>query len=123
MFLETTLLFKTMLILCGQLFIVLGTCFYCIRAARRAYENNTSFAGLYFKGSMNMKQQLDLVPYSPAPEFYPSEMFKQVPLKDNPNKTLLIVNIIMPVSVLRPVAAKNVHANKDIAHNVKAKKI
>jgi hypothetical protein len=40
-----------------------------------------------------------------------------------PNKTLLIVNIIMPVSVLRPVAAKNVHANKDIAHNVKAKKI
>jgi|TARA_B100001093_G_scaffold475138_1_gene500449 FtsH-binding integral membrane protein len=95
MFLETTLLFKTMLILCGQLFIVLGTCFYCIKAARKAYENNTSFAGLYFKGSMNMKQQLDLVPYSPAPEFYPSEMFKQVPLKDNPNKYETLVAMAM----------------------------
>jgi FtsH-binding integral membrane protein len=95
MYLETTLLFKTMLILSGQLSIILGTCFYCIGAARKAYENNTSFAGLYFKGSMNMKQQLDLVPYSPAPEFYPSEMFKQVPLKDNPNKYETLVVMAM----------------------------
>ena len=64
MFLETTLLFKTMLILCGQLFIVLGTCFYCIRAARKAYENNTTFFGLSFRGAVNMNNELDLIPYT-----------------------------------------------------------
>jgi FtsH-binding integral membrane protein len=76
-----------MLILCGQLTVVLGTCFYCIREARRAYENNTSFAGLHFRGAMNMNKQLDLVPYTKAPEHYPSEMRKQIPSEDNPNKS------------------------------------
>jgi FtsH-binding integral membrane protein len=76
-----------MLILCGQLTVVLGTCFYCIREARRAYENNTSFAGLHFRGAMNMNKQLDLVPYTKAPEHYPSEMCKQIPSQDNPNKS------------------------------------
>ena len=87
MLLETSLFFKTMLILCGQLTVVLGTCFYCIREARRAYENNTSFAGIHFRGSMNMNKQLDLVPYTAAPEQYPSEMCKQIPSEDNPNKS------------------------------------
>ena len=87
MLLETSLFFKTMLILCGQLTVVLGTCFYCIREARRAYENNTSFAGMHFRGSMNMNKQLDLVPYTAAPEHYPSEMCKQIPSEDNPNKS------------------------------------
>jgi FtsH-binding integral membrane protein len=87
MLIETSLFFKTMLILCGQLTVVLGTCFYCIREARRAYENNTSFAGLHFRGAMNMNKQLDLVPYTKAPEHYPSEMRKQIPSEDNPNKS------------------------------------
>ena len=87
MLLETSLFFKTMLILCGQLTVVLGTCFYCIREARRAYENNTSFAGIHFRGSMNMNKQLDLVPYTKAPEHYPSEMRKQIPSENNPNKS------------------------------------
>jgi FtsH-binding integral membrane protein len=87
MLIETSLFFKTMLILCGQLTVVLGTCFYCIREARRAYENNTSFAGLHFRGAMNMNKQLDLVPYTKAPEHYPSEMCKQIPSQDNPNKS------------------------------------
>ena len=96
MLLETSLFFKTMLILCGQLTVVLGTCFYCIREARRAYENNTSFAGIHFRGSMNMNKQLDLVPYTAAPAHYPSEMCKQIPSKNNPNKfetkTVMAVN-------------------------------
>ena len=87
MLLETSLFFKTMLILCGQLTVVLGTCFYCIREARRAYKNNTSFAGLHFRGAMNMNKQLDLVPYTKAPEHYPSEMRKQIPSENNPNKS------------------------------------
>jgi len=85
--LETSLFFKTIFILCGQLSIVLGTCFYCIRGAKKAYENNTSFAGIHFRASMNMNKQLDLVPYYPAPNYYPCEMFKQVPSKDNPAKS------------------------------------
>ena len=96
MLLETSLFFKTMLILCGQLTVVLSTCFYCIRKARRAYENNTSFAGIHFRGSMNMNKQLDLVPYTAAPAHYPSEMCKQIPSKNNPNKfetkTVMAVN-------------------------------
>ena len=40
-----------------------------------------------------MNKQLDLVPYSPSPEYYPSEMFKQVQSKDNPTKldTLIVM--------------------------------
>ena len=86
MLLETSLFFKTIFILCGQLSIVLGTCFYCIRGARKAFENNTSFAGMRFRASMNMNKQLDLVPYSPAPKHYPCKMFKQAPSKDNSTK-------------------------------------
>ena len=95
MFVETTLLFKTMLILCSQLSIILGVCFYCIREARKAYENNTSFAGIYFRGSMNMNKQLDLVPYTPSPEYYPSEMFKQVPSESDPTKSDTITVMAM----------------------------
>ena len=90
MLLETSLFFKTMLILCGQLTVVLGTCFYCIREARRAYENNTSFAGIHFRGSMNMNKQLDLVPYTAAPEHYPSEMCKQIPSENRFIEHLII---------------------------------
>ncbi|MDC1149585.1 Bax inhibitor-1 family protein [Gammaproteobacteria bacterium] len=95
MFVETSLFFKTMLILCSQISVILAICFYCIREARKAYENDTSFAGMYFRGSMNMNKQLDLVPYSPSPEYYPSEMFKQVQSKDNPTKSDTLIVMAM----------------------------
>lgn len=95
MMLETTLFFKTMLILTGQLAIVLGACFYCIRGARKAYENNTSFAGMYFRGAMNMNKQLDLVPHVPPPENYPAKMFKLVPSKVDPAKSDTITSMAM----------------------------
>ena len=95
MFVDTSLFFKTMLILCSQISVILAICFYCIREARKAYENDTSFAGMYFRGSMNMNKQLDLVPYSPSPEYYPSEMFKQVQSKDNPTKSDTLIVMAM----------------------------
>ncbi len=95
MFVETSLFFKTMLILCSQISVILAICFYCIREARKAYENDTSFAGMYFKGSMNLNKQLDLVPYSPSPEYYPSEMFKMVQSKDNPTKSDTLIVMAM----------------------------
>ena len=78
MFLETTLLFKTMLILSAQLSIVLGGCFYCIRAAHKAYETDSTFLGMSFKGSMNMKKKLDLIPYIKPPLEYPKRMIKNI---------------------------------------------
>ena len=63
MLLETTLIFKTMFILSSQLGLVLLGCFYFIKNAHYAYENNTTFFGFRFRGSVNMKNQLDLVPY------------------------------------------------------------
>ena len=77
MFLETTLLFKTMMILAGQVGIVFGLSYFCIKGARWAYENNTSFLGYYYRGAMNMNRQLDLVPYKKAPTKYPVEMTKE----------------------------------------------
>jgi len=84
MFLETTLLLKTMVILSAQLSVVLGGCFYFIRGANKAYTNDSTFFGMSFKGSMNMKRQLDLVPYFKPPLEYPMKMFKSVEEAYNP---------------------------------------
>ena len=83
MFVETSLIFKTLVILSAQLGIVLMMCFYCLDRAKKAYENNTTFMGLLFRGSVNMKGKLDLIPYletcllytSPSPrDLYRSRM-------------------------------------------------
>ena len=78
MFLETTLLLKTMLILSAQLFVVLGGCFYFIRGANKAYKTDSTFLGMSFKGSMNMKKKLDLIPYLKPPLEYPKRMIKNI---------------------------------------------
>ena len=83
MLFETTLLFKTMMILAGQVGIVYGLSYFCIKGARRAYENNTTFLGYYFRGSMNMNRQLDLVPYKKVPTKYPVEMTKEFEAKND----------------------------------------
>lgn len=70
-----------MIILSGQLGIVLATCVYCIKRARTACENNSTFLGISFRASMNMKKKLDLVPYTPIPDQYPAEMTKSVELE------------------------------------------
>ena len=64
MLIETSLLFKTIVILSGQLGIIIAVCFYCLKRARIAYETNTSFMGLYFRGAVNLKRKLDLIPVS-----------------------------------------------------------
>ena len=74
MFVETSLLFKTIIILSIQLGLVLAVCFYCLNRARVAYETNTSFLGLYFKGAVNMNRKLDLIPYRKAKEIFPKKM-------------------------------------------------
>ena len=74
MFIETSLLFKTLVILSGQLGIIIAVCFYCLKRAKIAYETNTSFLGLYFRGAINMKRKLDLIPYRKVKETFPKKM-------------------------------------------------
>ena len=78
MLMETTLLFKTLVILSGELFLMLSVCFYCLNRARRAYESNSSFLGLYFRGAVNMKGQLDLIPYGKVSDTFPKKMSKKI---------------------------------------------
>ena len=73
---ETTLLFKTLVILSGELFLMLSVCFYCLNKARKAYESNSSFLGLYFRGAVNMKGQLDLIPYGKVSDTFPKKISK-----------------------------------------------
>ena len=76
MFLGTSLIFKTLVILSFQLGIVLMMCFYCLNRAKNAYENNTTFMGLLFRGSVNMKGKLDLIPYLEIKKDFPKPMEK-----------------------------------------------
>ena len=83
MLLETTLLFKTMLILSAQIGIVFGLAYFCIFKARKAYETNTKFFGMSFRAAMNMKRDLDLVPFIEPPKEFPIKMKKHIEEKFN----------------------------------------
>ena len=85
MFIETTLLFKTLFILSGQIIVILATCFYFLFRAKKAYENNTTFFGISFKGSVNLKGKLDLIPYLKPKDTFPKKMV----LYEENNKALI----------------------------------
>ena len=85
MFIETTLLFKTLFILSGQIIIILATCSYFLFKAKEAYENNTTFFGISFKGSVNLKGKLDLIPYLKPKDTFPKKMV----LYEKNNPTLI----------------------------------
>ena len=78
MFAETTLLFKTMVILSGQIGIVFGLAYFIIQKAKVAFENKTKLFGYSFRGAMNMNKELDLVPYIESPKKFPVFMTKLV---------------------------------------------
>ena len=75
---ETTLLFKTMVILSGQIGIVFGIAYFLIKRAKYAYENNTKLFGYSFRAAMNMNKELDLVPFIESPSNYPVDMTKTI---------------------------------------------
>ena len=74
MLIETSLLFKTIVILSMQLGLVLFSCFYFLRKAKEAYQKNTTLLGLSFRGSVNMKGKLDLIPFVKQKETFPKRM-------------------------------------------------
>ena len=71
---ETSLLFKTIVILSMQLGLVLFSCFYFLRKAKEAYQKNTTLLGLSFRGSVNMKGKLDLIPFVKQKDTFPKRM-------------------------------------------------
>ena len=71
---ETSLLFKTIVILSTQLGLVLFSCLYFLRKAKKAYQDNTTLLGLSFRGSVNMKGKLDLIPFVKQKEAFPKRM-------------------------------------------------
>ena len=85
MFMETSLLFKTIVILSMQLGLVLLSCFYFLRKANEAYKNNTTLLGLSFRGSVNMKGKLDLIPFVKQKDTFPKRMSMYV----DKNNTLI----------------------------------
>jgi len=59
---ETSLIFKTFLILGFQLSLVFGICLLVIRMSRRAASANRRFLGVSFTEGVNSKGELDLQP-------------------------------------------------------------
>ena len=85
MLIETSLLFKTIVILSMQLGLVLFSCFYFLRKAKEAYQNNTTLLGLSFRGSVNMKGKLDLITFVKQKDTFPKRMSMYV----DKNNTLI----------------------------------
>ena len=84
---ETTLLFKTMIILTFELSIAFGLCIYCLRAAKRAALAGKPFFGIDFTLAVNMKNEIDLIPDSSRNVKYPRKMekFIEVPIEERKN--------------------------------------
>lgn len=85
MLIETSLLFKTIVILSMQLGLVLFSCFYFLRKAKETYQKNTTLLGLSFRGSVNMKGKLDLIPFVKQKDTFPKRMSMYV----DKNNTLI----------------------------------
>ena len=87
---ETTLLFKTMVILTFELGIAFGLCIYCLKAAKRAALAGKPFFGIDFSLAVNMNNEVDLIPDSSRNIKYPRKMtkFVEVPIEErkNPSK-------------------------------------
>ena len=80
---ETTLFAKIMIILCSQLSIVFGLTFYILKKSKEAYFNNTTFLGMSFRGSMNLKKEFDLIPYIEDSRGFPKYMHLVNATKDD----------------------------------------
>jgi hypothetical protein len=78
MLMETSLLFKTLVILSAQIGILLLSCLYCIYRARLAYEKNTTFLGMNFRGSVNLKGKLNLIPFYQIQDEFPKKLIKVI---------------------------------------------
>ena len=73
---ETTLLFKTTLILTFELSIAFGLCIYFLKAAKKLATVGKPFLGIHFRHSVNMNNEIDLIPDATKAINYPRKLTK-----------------------------------------------
>ena len=73
---ETTLLFKTTLILTFELGIAFGLCIYFLKAAKKLAIVGKPFLGIHFRHSVNMNNEIDLIPDATKAINYPRKLTK-----------------------------------------------
>ena len=73
---ETTLLFKTTLILTFELGIAFGLCIYFLKAAKKLALSGKPFLGIHFRHSVNMNNEIDLIPDASKAIDYPRKLTK-----------------------------------------------
>ena len=73
---ETTLLFKTTLILTFELSIAFGLCIHFLKAAKKLAIVGKPFLGIHFRHSVNMNNEIDLIPDATKAINYPRKLSK-----------------------------------------------
>ena len=73
---ETTLLFKTTLILTFELSIAFGLCIHFLKAAKKLALVGKPFLGIHFRHSVNMNNEIDLIPDASKAIDYPRKLTK-----------------------------------------------
>ena len=73
---ETTLLFKTTLILTFELSIAFGLCIHFLKAAKKLALSGKPFLGIHFRHSVNMNNEIDLIPDATKAINYPRKLTK-----------------------------------------------
>lgn len=73
---ETTLLFKTTLILTFELSIAFGLCIYFLKVAKKLAIVGKPFLGIHFRHSVNMNNEIDLIPDATKTIDYPRKLTK-----------------------------------------------
>ena len=73
---ETTLLFKTTLILTFELSIAFGLCIHFLKAAKKLALAGKPFFGIHFRHSVNMNNEIDLIPDASKAIDYPRKFTK-----------------------------------------------
>ena len=73
---ETSLLFKTTLILTFELSIAFGLCIHFLKAAKKLALAGKPFLGIHFRHSVNMNNEIDLIPDASKEIDYPRKLTK-----------------------------------------------
>ena len=82
---ETTLLFKTTLILTFELSIAFGLCIYFLKAAKKLAMSGKPFLGIHFRHAVNMNNEIDLIPDPTKSIDYPRKLTKKEFVEQIPN--------------------------------------
>ena len=105
---ETTLLFKTTLILTFELGIAFGLCIYFLKAAKKLAISGKPFLGIHFRHAVNMNNEIDLIPDPTKSIDYPRKLSKKEFVEQIPNdKMSKIFSSKTKEYVVKEVVAKN----------------